>query len=162
LVLPYGRGQQGWRDPGATLRAAIDADTRLAPRFAQARLVEGPRVLGPMAVDVRAAGVPGMLLAGDAAGFIDPITGDGLRFALEGATLAAAVALEVLAGRCDPLEAAPRLATLRRARFAAKWRFNRGVRLAVGSSGAITAAALTARLLPRAFESVIRYAGDCG
>ena len=52
-----------------------------------------------MAVDAQAAGEPGLLLAGDAAGFIDPMTGDGLRFALAGAELAAAVALEVLAGR---------------------------------------------------------------
>jgi len=161
LVLQHRRGQTGWQDPGATLRAAIDADPRLAPRFAQARLVEAPRVLGPMAVEARAAGVPGMLLVGDAAGFIDPITGDGLRFALQGATMAAAVALDVLAGRCDPRRAPSQLATLRQATFAAKWRFNRGVRLAVASPGAITAAALTARLLPRAFESVIRYAGDC-
>jgi flavin-dependent dehydrogenase len=162
LVLPHRRGQTRWRDPGATLRAAIDADTRLAPRFASARLVDAPRVLGPMAVDARGAGVPGLLLAGDAAGFIDPITGDGLRFALHGATMAAAVALEVLAGRCASDQAASQLATLRRATFARKWRFNRGVRLAVDWPGAITAAALTARLLPRAFESVIRYAGDCG
>jgi menaquinone-9 beta-reductase len=162
LVMPYHRGQTGWRDPAATLRAAIDADGRLAPRFASACQVGVPHVLGPMAVDARAAGCPGLLLAGDAAGFIDPITGDGLRFALEGATLAAAVALEVLAGRCPPRQASSRLAMRRQRAFAAKWRFNRGVRLAVASPAAITAAAFTARVLPRAFESVIRYAGDCG
>ena len=161
LVLPHRRGQTGWRDPGATLRAAIQTDARLAPRFAQARLVEPPHVLGPMAVDARASGHPGMLLAGDAAGFIDPITGDGLRFALEGAAIAAAVALDVLAGRCDPWQAPAELATRRQAAFARKWRFNRTVQRAVASSGAITAAAAAARLLPRAFESVIRYAGDC-
>ena len=33
--------------------------------------------------------MPGLLLAGDAAGFIDPMTGDGLRFAFAGARLAA-------------------------------------------------------------------------
>ena len=161
LVLPHRRGQRGWRDPGATLRAAIDADGKLAPRFAQARAVGAPHVLGPMAVDARAAGFPGLLLAGDAAGFIDPITGDGLRFALEGASMAAAVALEILGGRCDPQQAASELTARRQAAFAAKWRFNRGVRLAVASPPAITVAALTARLWPRAFESVIRYAGDC-
>jgi flavin-dependent dehydrogenase len=161
LVLPHRRGQTGWRDPGATLRAAIDGDPRLAPRFANARAVEPPHVLGPMAVDARAAGFPGMLLAGDAAGFIDPITGDGLRFALDGAVLAATVALEMLTGQCDPLHAPDLLARRRQAAFAAKWRFNRGVRVAIASPGAITAAALAARVWPRAFESVIRYAGDC-
>lgn len=161
LVVPHRRGQAGWRDPGAALRAAIVADPMLAPRFAHARPVEAPHVLGPMAVDARAAGCPGLLLAGDAAGFIDPITGDGLRFALEGATMAAAVALEMLAGRCDPWNAFAALGVRRRATFATKWRFNRGVRLAVASPRAITAAARVARVWPRAFESVIRYAGDC-
>ena len=54
---------------------------------------------GPMAVDADASGEPGLLLAGDASGFIDPMTGDGLRLALAGAELAAAVTLNVLAGR---------------------------------------------------------------
>jgi flavin-dependent dehydrogenase len=161
LVVRHQRGQAGWRDPGATLAAAIRADARLAPRFAQAKRVEPVHVLGPMAVDARAAGHPGLLLAGDAAGFIDPITGDGLRFALEGATIAAAVALDVLAGRCPAAQAPSELATRRQAAFAVKWRFNRAVRLAVASSGAITAAAVAARVVPRAFESIIRYAGDC-
>ena len=42
-------------------------------------------ILGPLAVDAVAAEMPGLLLAGDAAGFIDPMTGDGLRFAFRGA-----------------------------------------------------------------------------
>ena len=44
----------------------------------------------------RRAGVPGLLLAGDAAGFVDPMTGDGLRFAVRGAELAADAALAAL------------------------------------------------------------------
>jgi len=54
--------------------------------------------------------VPGLLLAGDAAGFIDPITGDGLRFAVCGAELAATVALRALERRTgDPQGALVRL-----------------------------------------------------
>ena len=41
-------------------------------------------MLGPLAVDVVRDEVAGLLLAGDAAGFIDPMTGDGLRFAIRG------------------------------------------------------------------------------
>ena len=81
----------GWRDPAALLREALTSDPLLAPRFARARAVGAPAVLGPMAVDVSRPGVAGLLLAGDAAGFIDPMTGDGLRYALVGAELAAAV-----------------------------------------------------------------------
>ena len=73
-------------------------------------------MLGPMAVDGLACGEPGLLLAGDAAGFIDPMTGDGLRLALAGAELAAAVTLDVLAGRVAPDHAHTVLAARRRRR----------------------------------------------
>ena len=52
--------------------------------------------LGPLAVESTGASIDGLLLAGDAAGFIDPMTGDGLRFAVRGGELAAAAALEAL------------------------------------------------------------------
>ena len=68
----------------------------LRDRFAGARLVGPPVVLGPLAVEVRDTGFDGLILAGDAAGFIDPMTGDGLRFAVRGAELAACAALEAL------------------------------------------------------------------
>jgi flavin-dependent dehydrogenase len=161
LVVPYERGGGAWRDPGATLTAALARDAQLARRFARARLVEPAQVLGPMAVDGVAAGVPGMLLAGDAAGFIDPMTGDGLRSAFAGAHLAAAVALGVLAGRVDAHDAPARLAAARRGALGAKCRFNRVLRSLVASPAAIGAAAVSARVLPAVFEAIIRYAGDC-
>lgn len=119
-------------------------------------------MLGPMAVDADAAGEPGLLLAGDAAGFIDPMTGDGLRLALAGAELAAAVTLEVLAGHVSPVTAHLILAERRRRAFAAKWRFNRTLRSLVTSPQGVVAAAAAARLVPSLFASIIRYAGDCG
>jgi menaquinone-9 beta-reductase len=161
LVMPHLSGDGGWRDPAAMLLDVTRTDARLAHRFARARLVDGPRVLGPMAVDASAAGVSGMLLAGDAAGFIDPITGDGLRLAFESATLAADVVLDVLAGRVDRREAAAALAGKRQRAFANKWRFNRTIRSLVATPSAVSGAAIAARLAPRAFAAVIRYAGDC-
>jgi hypothetical protein len=89
------------------------------------------------------------------------MTGDGLRFALCGAALAAAVALDILAGRLDPAAGIARLGAARHRAFAAKWRFNRTLRALVASTRAMGAAAVCARLLPAVFESVIRYAGDC-
>lgn len=140
----------------------LRADPILAPRFARARMVDAPTVLGPMAVDVAAAGVPGLLLAGDAAGFIDPITGDGVRFALEGGCLAAEVALDVLAGRLDVATAHLDLDLRRRRAFAAKWRFNRTLRALVATPAGVRVASTAARLAPAPFERLIRYAGDCG
>ena len=160
LVMPNAGGDGRWRDPATTLVNAVRTETALTARFAGARLVNGPHVLGPMAVDARAAGLPGMLLAGDAAGFIDPITGDGLRFALAGAELAADVAIELLAGRVSPTAAVSMLASRRQEAFAAKWRFNRAIRALVASTIAVDAAAAAARVLPGVFQAVIRYAGD--
>ncbi len=153
-------GDPELRDPAALLRGELARDPLLADRFATARLVSRPIVLGPLAVDADGVGLPGLLLAGDAAGFIDPITGDGLRFAIRGAELAAHAALEALAHGWDGVHA--RLLAARRHEFAAKWRFNRAVRALTASPRAIDAAAATSRVVPSLLRSAIAFAGDCG
>ena len=82
----------GFSDPARLLERTLGGDPLLRERFARASRVSEVSCLGPLAVDVTAHGVPGLLLAGDAAGFIDPMTGDGLRFALRGAVMVAEVA----------------------------------------------------------------------
>jgi flavin-dependent dehydrogenase len=92
---------------------ALAGDPALRERFAGARQISAVAALGPLAVEARAAGCPGLLLAGDAAGFVDPMTGDGLRFALRGGELAAEAALfELQTGvsACNRLEEARRRA----------------------------------------------------
>ena len=84
------------RDPGELVCSTVRRDPLLADRFARARAIAAPVCLGPLAVDARSSGMPGLLLAGDAAGFIDPMTGDGLRFAFRGAELAAEAAMSAL------------------------------------------------------------------
>lgn len=145
------------RDPGA-LVAVLARDAVLRDRFAKARLAGKPTLLGPLAVEATAAGMPGLLLAGDAAGFIDPMTGDGLRFAFRGGELAALEALRVLQHGWN--DAHVRLARARRAEFGSKWRFNRTLRSMVGTPLAVQAAAVTAAVIPAAVRRVIRYAGD--
>ena len=116
-------------------------------------------MLGPLAVDVVRHGVEGLILAGDAAGFIDPMTGDGLRFAVRGGELAAAAALRALAHGWRGVHA--RLAAERRAEFSGKWRFNRALRALVASPRAVGVAAVGARLAPAVIQRVIAHAGDC-
>lgn len=154
------QASDGWRDAAAMLRGTLARDPCLGPRFTHARMMREPAVLGPMAVDVPAPGMPGLLLAGDAAGFIDPMTGDGLTFALRGSILAARTAIDVLGGRIPDRAAADALAQARRHAFANKWRFNRSVRRLVASPRAVSAAAIVARVWPGAFASMIQYAGD--
>jgi flavin-dependent dehydrogenase len=147
--------------PAEGLERYVTSDPELAARFANARAIGPPTMLGPMAVDASAAGEPGLLLAGDAAGFIDPMTGDGLRFALMGAELAAGIVKEVLQGTLPIDRAHLELAARRRAAFQSKWRFNRALRALVSSPGSVSAAAVTARVWPSLFGRMIRFAGDC-
>ena len=141
----------------ATIEAAIRDDGRLRERFSGARRVTPPVVLGPLAVDAPCAGAPGLLLAGDAAGFVDPMTGDGLRFAVRGGMLAAESALNELAtGR-------PAYGELLRARhreFSGKWRLNRTLRWLVGSPAALEVAAALGSRWPAVVRALVAAAGD--
>src|SRR5262249_26242148 len=153
LVRPSGPADPELTDPAALLTRTLAADSMLRDRFAGARLAAPPVVLGPLAVDVDAdtTAIPGLLLAGDAAGLIDPMTGDGLRFAVHGGELAAAAALRALEHGWIGVHAT--LADDRRLAFGGKWRFNRGLRSLVASPGAVGAAAFGARIVPAAMRA---------
>jgi flavin-dependent dehydrogenase len=148
----------GDRHPGDILVTTLTRDAQLKDRFGDARMVTAPICLGPLAVDARAAGARGLLLAGDAAGFVDPITGDGLRFAIRGAELAAREALGALEHGCGAAHV--RLLASRRREFAAKWRFNRTMRWIVTYPAAVRAAEYGVSMIPRLLQEAIRYAGD--
>jgi flavin-dependent dehydrogenase len=153
-------GGADFRDPLALLRRTIAEDDLLNERLEGGRLAAPPVVLGPLAVDVLDAAVPGLLLAGDAAGFIDPMTGDGLRFAIQGGELAAVAALHALEHGWTGVH--ERHARARSRAFSRKWRFNRVLRSLVASPPAIAAAAAAARIAPALVRTIVARAGDCG
>jgi flavin-dependent dehydrogenase len=159
LVKPSGAADADLRDASALLTRELARDPMLRDRAASARRVAPPVVLGPLAVDVRDERIDGLLLAGDAAGFIDPMTGDGLRFAITGGELAAHAALQSLTAGWRGVHAD--LARARQRAFRGKWRFNRALRALVASPRAIDAAAFGARLAPGVLRSTIARAGDC-
>jgi flavin-dependent dehydrogenase len=136
---------------------SIASDPALISRFTQARLASDAAVLGPLAVESTAAGCPGLLLAGDAAGFVDPMTGDGLRFAIRGGELAARAALAELDSGVPAFD---RLRIWRNGEFGAKWRINRVLRAVVGSPSALSCAAMAARAWPAPVEHLVGVAGD--
>jgi flavin-dependent dehydrogenase len=162
LVRPFdGRGVA--RPPApffeSVLAAELAGEPLLRGRFADARLVQPPVVLGPLAVEVVPVHVRGLLMAGDAAGFIDPMTGDGLRFAVQGGVLAAEAALQCLTQGWSQVH--ERLEWARYREFAPKWRFNRALRALVASPLGTNVADIGARLAPGILRRVIATAGDC-
>ena len=143
--------------PDRVISRAIERDPELRARFARARQVSAVASLGPLAVEARAAGCPGLLLAGDAAGFVDPMTGDGLRFALQGGALAAEAALfELETG----LPSYRRLDAARRREFSRKWRMNRAIRSLVASPRGVRVAAALSAWWPLPVRYLIGVAGD--
>ena len=148
----------GFDAPHELLARVLRHDALLGERFARARRAGAVSVVGPLAVDATAAGMPGLLLAGDAAGFIDPMTGDGMRLALHGGVLAGEVALEML--RDPTLAGYVRLGQRRTEMFGRKLGVNRHLRAFVAHPALVRAGALMAHAAPGVVRRVIAYAGD--
>jgi len=103
----------------------IDAHPLTRRRMARA-VPAGPlRATGPMACETARSATDGALLVGDAAGFYDPFTGEGIGMALRGAEMAAGVLSEAL--RRDDLtaRALEPYETGRRAAFRTRLRLDR-------------------------------------
>jgi flavin-dependent dehydrogenase len=134
---------------------------RLAERLQHARLLEPPRAIGPLALQCRAVAAPGAVLVGDAAGFYDPFTGEGVTLALRTAEIAALSLDPALrAGRAPSRED---LAAYERTRDDAtrdKFCFNRVLQRAVGWPAA--ADAIAHRLARRRdlADRLVSIAGD--
>jgi menaquinone-9 beta-reductase len=101
-ISPVGQGlvniglvtRLGAKPKGESTADFLNRQISSMPSVVQA-LADGQRVtpirgIGPLARQVRRVSGPGYLLVGDAAGFFDPFTGEGVHRALRGAELAAA------------------------------------------------------------------------
>ncbi|HLZ30262.1 MAG TPA: NAD(P)/FAD-dependent oxidoreductase [Chloroflexota bacterium] len=88
LVRGMPRGRQG--ASAAALEAGLAEYPDLRGRLRQGRLAGPVQGVGPLATRVRASAGPGYRLVGDAAGFFDPFTGEGIFRALRSAELVAA------------------------------------------------------------------------
>jgi flavin-dependent dehydrogenase len=123
----------------ADIRAAAPGGVRLAAFFARriaahpltktrmagASLVSGLRATGPMACRASDSVADGVLLVGDAAGFYDPFTGEGIGMALRGAELAAEVLARALGAGDVTRRALAPYAAARRAAFRDRLRLDR-------------------------------------
>ncbi|MEO8639174.1 MAG: geranylgeranyl reductase family protein [Chloroflexota bacterium] len=111
MALPMERVGRGAKE---RFQAAIDGIPAVAARLAGSKRLTPIRGASPIGHRVARAAGPGWLLVGDAAGFIDPFTGEGIYRALRSARAAA----EALAGRHEGVE--DRYLVARRHAFAAK------------------------------------------
>ena len=82
--------------PEAFFEATLQSHAELRQRFAHATRVKGFLTVGPMAQRTVCPPYDGILFIGDAAGFLDPFTGQGIYLALHSAHLAAITAHHAL------------------------------------------------------------------
>lgn len=142
----------------------FDARVRQLPHLAR-RLVGATRVapiraLGPLAHRVTPPREGGVLLVGDAAGFYDPFTGEGIFTALRSAELAAETVAHAL--RTDDVSARA-LAAYERARrhaFGGKERVTRALQLVISHRRLANAACHALARRPSLLDALLGVFGD--
>jgi flavin-dependent dehydrogenase len=140
--------------------ARIKQLPHVAQRVAGAERVTPIEALGPLAYRVRPPRHGGVLLVGDAAGFYDPLTGEGVFSARRGAELAAETAGRAL-GRGDVSRAAlAGYERARRAAFTAKRRFTVALQLVVRHRRLGNFAARFFARRPELLDLALGVAGD--
>src|SRR5207247_1374213 len=144
-----GRAARLRAGPGSgRLERAVTARAKhlqhLARRLAGARIVAPVGAMGPLAYEVDAPRVGGVLLVGDAAGFVDPFTGEGIYAALHGAELAVETAVGALRRGDCPRQALAAYRRARRLAFGGKARVTRALQFVISHRGL---ANLTAHVL---------------
>ncbi len=136
-----------WSDRlDAFFEARVKQLRYLARRVADAEPTVPVQAMGPLAYTVSPPRQGGVLLVGDAAGFYDPLTGEGVFSALRAAELAAETTTDAFRAGDWSWTALAGYERARRAAFAAKERFTRVLQFVVRRR---RLADLTAHLLAR-------------
>jgi geranylgeranyl reductase family protein len=160
LVVPLAHAKPYGGRMEAFFEARIKQLRHLPARLAGMR-AEGPlRVMGPLAYRVREPRVAGVLLAGDAAGFYDPFTGEGLFTALRSAELLAEVAHPALTRDDVSAAALAPYAAARRRAFADKARVTRALQLVIAHRRLANAAAHFLHRRPALLSMLMGVIGD--
>lgn len=115
---------------------------------------------GPFDWPVRSAVADGAILVGDAAGYYDPFTGQGVYRALRGAELAAEVVAPALARGDVSARGLRGYDRARRREFGPGERFQRVIEAFVSRPGALAAAAAAIRARPGFADALVAVTGD--
>lgn len=160
LVVPLEHAAPWSSRLDAFFAARVKQIPHLARRVAGAEQQTPVQAMGPLAYRVSAPRHGGVLLVGDAAGFYDPLTGEGVYAALRGAELAAETAARALrTGDCSVAALAP-YRDARRAAFADKERFVRALQFLIGHRRLANAAAHLLSRRPALFDLLLGIVGD--
>ena len=141
-------------------RARLKQLRHLAPRLAGMEPAGRLMAMGPLAYRVAEPRMGGVLLAGDAAGFYDPFTGEGLYIALRSAELLAETAHGALTRGDLSAGALAPYARARDREFAAKSRVTRGIQLLVARRGLANLAAHALARRPALLDTIMGVIGD--
>jgi geranylgeranyl reductase family protein len=121
LVVPIEEAGAVAADPQSLFVRRLTSVPELARRLADARIARAVMVTGPFARTTRRVAVDGCLLAGDAADFFDPFTGEGIFAALRGGRLAAETLVTAIASGDVSRDALRAYRRARRREFQSKW-----------------------------------------
>ena len=154
-------GREAAGDPAGFALGRIAAALAALPAAGAApRVTDGPWTSGPFDWPGRRAVADGALLVGDAAGYFDPLTGQGIFRALRSAELAAdAIDTALRAGRALCRDLAPYERALRR-ELAAPLRVQRGVEAVISRGGLRRTAIGLLGLRARPMDALIAVTGD--
>jgi flavin-dependent dehydrogenase len=148
----------------ARLATFLEARARqlphLARRIAGAERVAPVQALGPLACRVSPPRHGGVLLIGDAAGFYDPFTGEGIFAALRGAELAAESAARVLDAGDLSARALHAFHRARRDAFRAKARLARAIQFVIGRRWSANLMATVLERRPGLLDLLLGVIGD--
>ncbi len=125
VAMPRAMLQRAGSDTEAAFRQACASLPLLGPLVRGARRVTPFASVGPLGYTRRSCVDDGVLLAGDAAGTINPMTGEGIALALRGAELAADAADRALRTGETSRRALAAYDRARRAAFGDVWRVSR-------------------------------------
>ena len=161
-VILWGMAQllkySAWRYP--EFRARLKQLRHLAPRLAGMEPAGRLTAMGPLAYRVAEPRLGGVLLAGDAAGFYDPFTGEGLFTALRSAELLVDTARAALTRGDLSARALAPYVRARAREFAAKARVTRGIQLLIARRRLANLAAHALVRRPALLDMLMGVIGD--
>jgi flavin-dependent dehydrogenase len=147
-------------DHDALLRQKLADAPDLLAALAGAERTSPWRGIGPFAHDVTAPTGPGWLLVGDAAGYCDPLTGEGIYFALYGARHAAAALADALEQPGDAAASLRGYEAARRRELAPRLRASRWLQSGLQRPWMLRTAVRSLARWPSLADLVVTMSGD--